>query len=729
MNQNRTFEHILRFVFGDNIRHIYSIRQLPDDDRFEFEIRIADDRQHCSERMFSCYDSISQRLTEPTDDIIITYSTPSLVFPNVILRHYKYGETSQKKSLVQSFTTTSMIDNHGKPILLPLYAKVSIEEQIESFHECRPSSYARTYRQHLKFNDQSLSDWRIDKTWRMFDKTLSPRITQRLNPDNLFMFDMLDLEFEYTGSYKDFIASFVKLIETLIIRSPYNSVFADVCYNVIIFNSTMMNMFNIGLNDLPRHAEICLPSETSTCVPVTSDKLSIRVVDDGTMIIDDNVHQDGFRWFEYNLSVYLYAGEQPIDCYVKDNKCLTGMKYAERRSYFQSSMIQSDTKIYIDDDFRHIYLQPASFKIRVQIYARNDGVIMIKCADGTITSSLLDRMFSIGEYPMTYRIEKGKKIKLIAEDETDTLDTKREVENKLLLSYIVHHNLRVRKPKMTVEDIMFQVIVERYNSSKARHFLVESSSGYALALATKFVNADSVILRSSPQTIAMNMMMMSANEFIAPISCSRLIMSRPDIYLLHSDESLMCVPKIYKRDIDLALLSFRYYPSSRDVAELFSFINENISDKIVVNIIDEQIDNEFTYGPSVFKPIVSSSDVKLFQLTGGLLKTYTKISSITPMKIKETGLRPTYFYLMGCFKPISDIHQLIVTYTETRLRLNDSLTVSDLIIHVAKSMHYQCKIFKPQDDDGLRDKLKYDRNIAHMFGDNMLNYMSIEISV
>ena len=218
-------DSILLKLFGSEYINVKTLlqtmSQVVKSDGYELELRFIDDKGHTSKQLWNTFLSKSSlfELIEYEDDVIYTYQ-PSVPIANIHYRSYQKSNIYERKILINSVASRSEDTS-----IIPLKINLSKESSMSPNKELvRYDNIQRRQRCSYKFNTNSscssfLSNWRIDKTIRLFAASLSDKkLSIDLNINNLETldyYDSLDIEFEFIGPYNEIQNSFFELIRTI----------------------------------------------------------------------------------------------------------------------------------------------------------------------------------------------------------------------------------------------------------------------------------------------------------------------------------------------------------------------------------------------------------------------------------------------------------------------------------------------------------------------------------
>lgn len=234
-------ENILIKLFGSEHVNIKTLLLMSSQivehaNEYEFEMRYVDGGGSVSRDTWvkfnnSFNDEIS--LVSYDDDIIFTHHT-NVPLRDIHFRSFKNSNKYERKMVISRIRSRP----ESKKVL-PLSVRLSRETPMSPANELQSyDNIQRRQRYTYQFKDPSLSNWRIDKTIRLFtesvdDKKLhfKPGID---NIDTLKYYDSLDIEFEYIGEFSMICTEFFRLIEK--IYTPFEDF--DMKYNFVkhVFN-------------------------------------------------------------------------------------------------------------------------------------------------------------------------------------------------------------------------------------------------------------------------------------------------------------------------------------------------------------------------------------------------------------------------------------------------------------------------------------------------------------
>ena len=229
---------ILFKLFGSeyiNVKTLLStIAQVTCSDGYEFELRFIDNKGHTSPQLwhdFQCRQSLLE-LVSYADDIVYTYM-PAAPLVGIHFRSYEKSHIYERKTMISSVSSRSEISsiiplkiNLNKESLMPPNKDLSRYDNIQRRQRC-------SYHFKSSLDSHYLSNWRVDKTIRLYATTLNDKKLSlpldMSNIDTLTYYDELDIEFEYIGDFSEIVVSFFELIRT--IYTPYE--YFDIEYLII----------------------------------------------------------------------------------------------------------------------------------------------------------------------------------------------------------------------------------------------------------------------------------------------------------------------------------------------------------------------------------------------------------------------------------------------------------------------------------------------------------------
>ena len=228
-------------------------------DGYEFELRFINNKGHTSPDLWHSFfnDSLTQQLEliEYDDDVIYSY-LPSAPLSGIHFRSYEKSNIYERKTLINSVSSRT-----EDPTITPLKINLNKESLMSPNKELKRYNNIQrrqrcSYRFKPSLNTHYLNNWRIDKTVRLYAKTLNDKkLSLGLTIDNVSTiqyYDELDIEFEYIGNYSEIQISFFELIKT--IYKPYE--YFDIEYLIIkhamnkVLPSQLTNVKNV-LNVVP----------------------------------------------------------------------------------------------------------------------------------------------------------------------------------------------------------------------------------------------------------------------------------------------------------------------------------------------------------------------------------------------------------------------------------------------------------------------------------------------
>ena len=236
-------ENILNTLFGSEYVNAKTLLQTTsqinssDSQDYEFEFRFVDENGHTSKQNWINFENeFDQSLTLQSydDDVIYNYE-PFVPLNNIHFRSYRKSNLYERKIMINMVVSRSESKN-----VLPLNIRLSKETVMSPVkHLNKYINIQRRQRCSYTFNDPKLANWKVDKTIRFFTENPNDKkLSIPLSIDNftsLKYYDVLDIEFEYVGDFRDLYNSFFFLIEK--IYKPYEE------YNITyIIIKTIMNM-------------------------------------------------------------------------------------------------------------------------------------------------------------------------------------------------------------------------------------------------------------------------------------------------------------------------------------------------------------------------------------------------------------------------------------------------------------------------------------------------------
>ena len=232
-------DNILFKLFGSEYINVKTVLQTMSQvvkaDGYEFELRYIDNKGQTSKTLWNQFKEENNKLLELVeydDDIIYTYQT-SLPLSGVRFRSYAKSNIYERKTLINSIVARS-----EDPNITPLKINLSKEATMSPNKQLnRYDNIQRRQRCSYRFKHNEtmpyLANWRVDKTIRLFTRSLSDKkLSLNLdisNLETLTYYDCLDIEFEYIGDFSEILVSFFELIKT--IYKPYE--YFDVEYLII----------------------------------------------------------------------------------------------------------------------------------------------------------------------------------------------------------------------------------------------------------------------------------------------------------------------------------------------------------------------------------------------------------------------------------------------------------------------------------------------------------------
>lgn len=231
-------ENILNNLFGSEYVNAKTLLQTTsqinsaDSQDYEFEFRFVDENGHTSKQNWINFENDFDQslvLQSYDDDIIYNYE-PFIPLNNIHFRSYRKSGLYERKIMINMVVSRS----ESKNPLLPLNLRLSKETLMSPVkHLEKFINIQRRQRCSYGFKDVKLANWRVDKTIRFF--TTNPqdmKLSIPLDINNfqeLKYYDVLDIEFEYEGEFKDLYEDFFNLIEK--IYKPFEKY--NITYNII----------------------------------------------------------------------------------------------------------------------------------------------------------------------------------------------------------------------------------------------------------------------------------------------------------------------------------------------------------------------------------------------------------------------------------------------------------------------------------------------------------------
>ena len=231
---NEVQDNVLFKLFGSeyiNVRTLLNnVSQLNNSDEYEFEMRFVEQNQTSTNVWHSFTEqNYPISLSSYDDDIVYSYLT-TIPMPNIHFRSYEKTGIHERKIMINSVLA------HPDSSIIPLKINFSKESLMNENKEMKKFyNIQRRQRCSFVFDVESnyLKNWRIDKTLRLYAKTLNDKkLSLNLdiyNMDNLNYYDKLDIEFEYIGPFSEIKQSFFELIN--MIYRPYE--FFNMEYQII----------------------------------------------------------------------------------------------------------------------------------------------------------------------------------------------------------------------------------------------------------------------------------------------------------------------------------------------------------------------------------------------------------------------------------------------------------------------------------------------------------------
>ena len=233
---NEVQDNVLFKLFGSeyiNVRTLLNnVSQMNNSDDYEFEMRFVDKQNQTSADVWHSFTEHNYpiSLSSYDDDIVYSYLA-TIPISNIHFRSYEKTGIYERKMLINSVLA------HPDSSIIPLKINFCRESSMNKNKEMKKLyNIQRRQRCSYIFTDSSsnyLKNWRIDKTLRLYAKTLNDKkLSLNLdiyNIDNLNYYDKLDIEFEYIGPFSEIKQSFFELINE--IYKPYE--FFNMKYQII----------------------------------------------------------------------------------------------------------------------------------------------------------------------------------------------------------------------------------------------------------------------------------------------------------------------------------------------------------------------------------------------------------------------------------------------------------------------------------------------------------------
>lgn len=180
---------------------LHTISKFPHMNDIEFEITLKD---------LSLLDSLELVKVDYTDSVITHITNDA----NISYRYYPSSGLIERKIVLQREDISDTIF----PIVFR-YSKEDIARIDDALTLNDPSMYSRKQRTTYKAMQPKLVDWKIEKTIRFHtESSSSSKLTTPLDESNLIdesVYDIIDVEFEYTGEPKNIINAVSDLLSQL----------------------------------------------------------------------------------------------------------------------------------------------------------------------------------------------------------------------------------------------------------------------------------------------------------------------------------------------------------------------------------------------------------------------------------------------------------------------------------------------------------------------------------
>lgn len=646
-------------VFGNCIDYVCDIINTDistDTGNIEFEIRLADVKNHCGVDNWNIYNKHLKITSDFIDDVIITYQNPNFKLNNSIIREYFNGNIKQEKDLILKFGSNMISKN-----TIPLISKLSVERYIPSIGDINknPTSYAKTYRQSYqidckklsKRSQQYISNWRVDKTIRTFYSKFPKIINEVVDINNPEAFDILDIEFEYVGNFRDLELSLISLIEFLYLAHPiYKHQYKEFSLDYQIYSilsRDRLNSFIIkpeirGSNN--HNYEFLIPENSKLY-------LMIYESDENYIYLDNSeIYLENFKDFNlYNFSVLLGVKLNDesrmikknwmnksfliIDIYIHNRDIISKSKYTQRFRYLEniahksnilvippSKNLNNSTNIYLYDDITDIRISPNSFYLNLLTDKCFDGTYILNTKDRIllnypllqsnlyVPSSLtkfgkdvLSGKFFIDKSVVKFKCEMcNNYLNLIPITKTtEPIHSLQEASNILLEAYSKFNSIPSWiENEMKLVDLFFQLITERINMMEFSNVLVFDPFGeinpFASKMINNFITCDKIILKTQSKNIIENLYNYYSSQFIPPIITNLTRHSKninKQFYALNEKCNIFDIPDIFRNDMKLIISPFRRFNKLSEFTQLFDKVNENINENgiFLFNYINTEI--------------------------------------------------------------------------------------------------------------------------------------------
>lgn len=682
----------------------------------EFEFRIATTLTgHCDNVYWTMYDKYLNKYTGLLDDVIISYLNPKFKIKNTIFREYKYGKLIQRKHCISKFSTdTSNI------ALFPMICKLSEETNLESINTLvnHVKNYARTFRQsfHIKTDNKYLLNWSVDKTIRFICSDINDYEIRCKNLikdiNDIDEYDILDLEFEYTGNENEFKASVIALIEFLYLNnSTKEKMYKNISKTYLIYNhycDNHLNNYIIKPSYLNTFSNSRIYKEYE--VPDNVNLTTFIYLDNENYIelSEKNINMDNYKTDMFiDFSVfYGYKYNDKIICldvYVYKMINISNEPFNEREKYINEikgvytndSIIDSIydiMTIYIFDEYSNVIIFPNKYYINLRLkLSENKHDYYLYCFNNIPVklpfihshryepndSNEFSRLIksNINKYDnvkirFEINYDNSHSTSLIPISVcNDELNTITETLNIMFASYISNYSLNENSmslsPLLNYTDIdkLTQYIIEKYCIDRYNNVYIYGchksilSCDYLLKNVLNYCKINNIILKLNHDSLLMNLYKYYNNYYIEPLLNSNIISNNTNIYGLDINQDVISINKYYTHDMDCIFIPI--------------FINDKLFD--FVNIIDEVITNIKTSGivylnvhnipikvrDYIFDEVIESGELNNEKLKDIIKIMKTKLTAIiTTQKLKSSKLK----FHNGFYYNTNFNHSIIYNY-------------------------------------------------------------------
>lgn len=809
----RTSRRIFDKIYGNNIENIYDIlsHRISDNKNLEFEMRISDLHGNCSLKYWNVYNEYFRESPEFLDDLIITYENPFITVNGNTFREYYVGGVKQEKTLITKFATST-----PDKFTIPLMTKLSIERYIENLGDIQkyPKNYARTFRQSYtidcdlisKRSRKYISNWRVDKTVRLIYSKFPKNYIEKIDISNPQNFDILDLEFEYIGDFKDLEFSLISLFEFLylshpIMRTQYFDISFD--YNIYsILSGDKLKSFKPTLkikgSDLHRN-KLSIPEDSELKILIYDNDENYIEVENDRIIFD---YFDGFNLYNYSIIPVFKYGNKYIcfDCYCYEKE-LIFMKNYEIRFECLKRLCDSSKKlkinfnhkkpyftIYLYNNFQDIRISPNTYYIDLFVekcldntyilYTQNSNLLISPLLNINIyipgnrndfDRDIRDRKIFIDKTCVKFKCELNYGyLDLVPVSKSSRVSEIDEVSNVLLEAYSKFNNITEYKENdVDVVDLLFQVIIEKFNFDKFTNILMLDEYGMINPFASKiinlFISADRIILKSKSKNIVENLYAYYSPIFIPPIKFTTTKyrkMSSKHFYTINENNSIFNIPGIYSNDIDLLITPYQQIRNlsmfidlfenmkknlNFDGVAIFNYINRIIDLYSFIYDIDISTDEKVDVTDEKFRDVNMYIDLssvtekdELRKKVSNILKkrNHQKITlirtnrSINSRLLELVHKSDTYLYKYSKYEETN----LLKKYLIDILRTSEDEEIKNNVVlfmikNLSKYINFNIKIYYPSDTKEIVEKLAFDKNFRNNSSLTDLDYLHEYISV